>query len=43
MQLVNLKDATQQVSFTTAVKTGLGRNQGVFFPEQLSKLENIDA
>lgn len=43
MQLVNLKDATQQVSFTTAVKTGLGRNQGVFFPKQLSKLENIDA
>ncbi|TMO70402.1 threonine synthase [Pseudoalteromonas aurantia] len=43
MNLVNLKDEQQQVSFTDAVKTGLGRNQGVFFPTDLRKLDNIDA
>jgi threonine synthase len=43
MNLVNLKDEQQQVSFTEAVKTGLGRNQGIFFPTDLRKLENIDA
>ncbi|WP_404340939.1 threonine synthase [Pseudoalteromonas mariniglutinosa] len=43
MQLHNLKDSTQQVSFVEAVKTGLGRNQGVFFPDSLNKLSNIDA
>ncbi|MDC3188404.1 threonine synthase [Pseudoalteromonas elyakovii] len=43
MQLHNLKDETQQVSFVEAVKTGLGRNQGVFFPESLSAIQDIDA
>ncbi|MCF2857958.1 threonine synthase [Pseudoalteromonas sp. SMS1] len=43
MKLVNLMDPEQQVSFTEAVKVGLGRNQGVFFPKALSKLTNIDA
>ena len=43
MQLHNLKDETQQVSFVEAVKTGLGRNQGVFFPESLSPIQDIDA
>jgi len=42
MQLHNLKDETQQVSFVEAVKTGLGRNQGVFFPESLSPIQDID-
>ena len=42
MQLYNLKDDTQVVSFATAVKTGLGRNQGLFFPKQFPKLDNID-
>ena len=36
MQLHNLKDSSQKVSFVEAVKTGLGRNQGVFFPESLA-------
>tara|TARA_B100000315_G_scaffold195971_1_gene187017 strand:+ start:457 stop:1740 length:1284 start_codon:yes stop_codon:yes gene_type:complete len=43
MQLHNLKDETQQVSFVEAVKTGLGRNQGVFFPESLTLIQDIDA
>ncbi|MGO2011862.1 MAG: threonine synthase [Pseudoalteromonas sp.] len=43
MQLHNLKDDSQKVSFIEAVKTGLGRNQGVFFPESLAPMENIDA
>ncbi|MFU2511469.1 MAG: threonine synthase [Pseudoalteromonas prydzensis] len=43
MQLHNLKDDSQQVSFVTAVKTGLGRNQGVFFPESLAPIADIDA
>ena len=43
MQLHNLKDETQQVSFVEAVKTGLGRNQGVFFPNSLTPIQDIDA
>ncbi|CAM4097921.1 threonine synthase [Pseudoalteromonas byunsanensis] len=43
MQLVNLKDDNQKVTFTEAVKTGLGRNQGVFFPTDLKPLNDIDA
>lgn len=43
MQLHNLKDATQQVSFIEAVKTGLGRNQGVFFPDSLAPIADINA
>lgn len=43
MHLVNLKDATQQVNFQQAVMTGLGRNQGLFFVEHISPLDDIDA
>ncbi|KTF11692.1 threonine synthase [Pseudoalteromonas sp. H105] len=43
MQLHNLKDDSQKVSFVEAVKTGLGRNQGVFFPESLGAMSDIDA
>ena len=43
MQLHNLKENSQKVSFVEAVKTGLGRNQGVFFPESLAPLSDIDA
>jgi threonine synthase len=43
MKLFNLKDASQQVSFVEAVKIGLGREQGVFFPESLSPLANVEA
>lgn len=37
MKLYNLKDHSQQVSFAQAVEQGLGKNQGLFFPEQLPK------
>lgn len=37
MKLYNLKDHAQQVSFAQAVKQGLGRNQGLFFPKTLPK------
>lgn len=43
MELFNLKDETEVVSFSQAVKQGLGRNQGLFFPKVLPKLDNIDA
>jgi len=42
VKLNNLKDDTQIVDFETAVKTGLGRNQGLFFPKQIKPLPNID-
>ena len=40
MPLVNLADESQCVSFYDAVRIGLGRNQGLFFPkiEELPKL-----
>ncbi|ODS14648.1 threonine synthase [Pseudoalteromonas tetraodonis] len=43
MQLHNLKEYSQKVSFVEAVKTGLGRNQGVFFPQSLAPLSDVDA
>jgi threonine synthase len=43
MKLYNLKDDTQVVDFETAVKTGLGRNQGLFFPRTFPPHEDIDA
>lgn len=35
MNLYNLKDPSEVVSFAKAVKQGLGRNQGLFFPTDL--------
>lgn len=35
MKLYNLKDNSEQVSFAQAVKQGLGRQQGLFFPQDL--------
>ncbi|EWH08506.1 threonine synthase [Catenovulum agarivorans DS-2] len=43
MELVNLKDATEVVSFSQAVKQGLGRNQGLFFPKAIPALADVDA
>ncbi len=42
VKLYNLKDETQIVDFETAVKTGLGRNQGLFFPKEITPLDNIE-
>lgn len=38
MNLYNIKDNSEQVSFAQAVRQGLGREQGLFFPEQLEAL-----
>ncbi|MBI6549060.1 threonine synthase [Xenorhabdus lircayensis] len=35
MKLYNLKDNSEQVSFSQAVKQGLGKQQGLFFPQDL--------
>ncbi|WP_029684571.1 threonine synthase [Tatumella saanichensis] len=39
MKLYNLKDHNEQVSFTQAVKQGLGSQQGLFFPHELPAFE----
>ena len=43
MNLYNIIDHSEQVSFKQAVKQGLGRGQGLFFPESITPLDNIDA
>ncbi|PAR33033.1 threonine synthase [Vibrio metoecus] len=43
MKLYNIKENDEQVSFGQAVRQGLGRNQGLFFPAALPKLDDIDA
>ncbi|ELU8566961.1 threonine synthase [Vibrio alginolyticus] len=43
MKLYNIKENGEQVSFGQAVRQGLGRNQGLFFPSELPKFEDIDA
>ncbi len=45
MELVNLKDKTERVSFAQAVKQGIGREQGLFFMEDIKPFsaEEIDA
>ncbi|WP_032097422.1 MULTISPECIES: threonine synthase [unclassified Alteromonas] len=42
MELVNLKDSSDTASFAEAVKRGLGKNQGLYFPEKIPALHNID-
>ncbi|OCG23909.1 threonine synthase [Gilliamella sp. wkB108] len=37
MKLYNLKDHSEQVSFAQAVQQGLGKGQGLFFPQDLPK------
>ncbi|WP_300000144.1 threonine synthase [uncultured Cedecea sp.] len=45
MKLYNLKDNTEQVTFAQAITQGLGRLQGLFFPEALPEFSRseIDA
>lgn len=43
MNLYNIIDHSEKVSFQQAVKQGLGRGQGLFFPETITPLANIDA
>lgn len=42
MKFYNLKDASEQVSFSGAVKQGLGSGQGLFFPESIPQLSDIE-
>ena len=42
MNLYNIKHPEEQVNFAQAVRQGLGKDQGLFFPEVLPKLNNID-
>ncbi|MCW8107005.1 threonine synthase [Alteromonas ponticola] len=42
MKLANLKDATDNVTFAQAVKRGLGKNQGLYFPTEIPALQNIE-
>ncbi|KAA9002678.1 threonine synthase [Affinibrenneria salicis] len=39
MKLYNLKDHSEQVSFAQAIKQGLGRKQGLFFPQALPEFD----
>jgi len=41
MQFINISHPEQKVTFPEAVITGLGKGQGLFFPEHLEPLENI--
>ena len=41
MQFINISHPDQKVTFPQAVITGLGKGQGLFFPEHLAPLENI--
>ncbi|HEA3265786.1 TPA: threonine synthase [Pasteurella multocida] len=43
MNLYNIKHPEEQVNFAQAVRQGLGKNQGLFFPENLPHFEDIDA
>lgn len=42
MNLYNIKENDEQVSFQQAVKQGLGRNQGLFFPDTIAPLANVE-
>jgi threonine synthase len=43
VELVNLKDSSDTVSFAQAVKKGLGKNQGLYFPTTLPTFDDIEA
>lgn len=43
MKLYNIKENDEQVSFGQAVRQGLGRNQGLFFPSDLPTFDDVDA
>lgn len=43
MKFYNLKENDEQVSFEQAVRQGLGKNQGLFFPEKLPQVDDLSA
>ena len=42
MKFYNLKENDERINFAGAVKQGLGKNQGLFFPEEIPSFDNID-
>ena len=42
MQLYNIKDHSEKVSYAQAVRQGLGKEQGLFFPCEIKELPNVD-
>lgn len=42
MKFYNLKENDEEVSFAGAVKQGLGKNQGLFFPKDIPNIGNMD-
>lgn len=42
MNLYNIKHPEEQVNFAQAVRQGLGKDQGLFFPTNIPHLSNID-
>lgn len=43
MNLYNIKHPEEQVNFAQAVRQGLGKNQGLFFPEKIPHFDDIDS
>ena len=43
MKLYSIKDHAETVSFAQAVKQGMGKNQGLFFPSEINPIDDIDA
>jgi threonine synthase len=42
VQVINIKHPSEQVTFREAVLTGLGRDQGLYFPRSFGSLADID-
>jgi threonine synthase len=42
LQLINIKHPDEQVTFQQAVLSGLGRDQGLFFPRSFEALPDVD-
>lgn len=42
MELYNIKDHSEKVSYATAVKQGLGKGQGLFFPTEIKEMADIE-
>lgn len=43
VKFYNLKESDEQVSFSGAVRQGLGKNQGLFFPESIPAFDDIES
>ena len=43
MKLYNIKDNSETINFAGAVKQGLGRGQGLFFPQEITPMTNLEA